>query len=162
MSEPAAPGGPGPSPAEHGFVVVVLAGELGIAAAPALREELVSLLRPVATQLILDLSAVEHADVSGLAVLVGAGRRAALRGGSLRVAAPSAEVAGLLSATGMGQHLDIFPTVLAAITGWRPVTSGSSPRPSRPATAGATPASAASARLPFLRRAQDQALQAVP
>jgi anti-sigma B factor antagonist len=99
-----------------GYVVVALSGELGIAAAPALREQLFDLLR-VASHLILDLSAVEHADASGLAVLVGSGRRARLLGGSLRLAAPSPEVARVVSATGMGQHLNIFPTVRAAITG---------------------------------------------
>jgi anti-anti-sigma factor len=64
-----------------------------------------------------DLSAVEHADASGLAVLVGSGHRARLLGGSLRLAAPSPEVARVLSATGMNQYVDIFPTVRAAIIG---------------------------------------------
>ncbi len=100
-----------------GYVIAALRGELGIASAPALREQLLSLLRPAASQLIIDLSAVEHADASGLAVLVGTGRRAGLLGGSLRLAAPSPEVARVLSATGLNQHLDIFPTVRAAITG---------------------------------------------
>jgi anti-anti-sigma factor len=79
-------------------------------------EQLLSLIR-AAGHLIIDLSAVEHADASGLAVLVGSRRRARLLGGSLRLAAPSPEVARVLSATGMNQHLDIFPTVRAAITG---------------------------------------------
>jgi anti-anti-sigma factor len=99
-----------------GYVIATLSGELDIASAPALREQLLSLLR-AASHLILDLSAVEHADASGLAVLVGSERRARLLGGSLRLAAPSPEVAGVLSATGLDQHLDIFPTVRAAITG---------------------------------------------
>jgi anti-anti-sigma factor len=99
-----------------GYIVAALRGELGIASAPALREQLHSLLR-AASQLIIDLSAVEHADASGLAVLVGSGRRARLLGGSLRLAAPSPEVARVVSATGINQHLDIFPTVRAAIAG---------------------------------------------
>ena len=99
-----------------GYVIAALRGELGIASAPALREQLRSLLR-AASQLIIDLSAVEQADASGLAVLVGSGRRARLLGGSLRLAAPSPEVARVLSATGIDRHLDIFPTVRAAITG---------------------------------------------
>jgi len=48
---------------------------------------------------------------------VGSGHRARLLGGSLRLAAPSPEVARVLSATGINKHLDIFPTVRAAITG---------------------------------------------
>ena len=99
-----------------GYVIAALSGELGIASAPALREQLLSLLR-AASQLIIDLSAVDRADASGLAVLVGCGRRARLLGGSLRLAAPSPEVTRVLTATGMNQHLDIFPTVRAAITG---------------------------------------------
>jgi anti-sigma B factor antagonist len=99
-----------------GYVIVALGGELGIASAPALREQLLSLLR-AASHLIIDLSAIEHADASGLAVLVGSGRRARLLGGSVRLAAPSPEVARVLSATGINQHLDIFPTIRAAITG---------------------------------------------
>ncbi len=99
-----------------GYVIAALSGELGIAAAPALREQLLSLLR-AASHLIIDLSAVEHAEAGGLAVLVGSGRRAKLLGGSLRLAAPSPEVARVLSATGLNQHLDIFPTVRAAIAG---------------------------------------------
>jgi anti-sigma B factor antagonist len=99
-----------------GYLIAALSGELGIASAAALREQLLSLLR-AASHLIIDLSAVEHADASGLAVLVGSGRRARLLGGSLRLAAPSPEVARVLSATGLNQHLDIFPTVRAAITG---------------------------------------------
>ena len=71
----------------------------------------------VASHLIIDLSAVEHADASGLAVLVGSGHRARLLGGSLRLAAPSPEVARVLSATGVRRHLGIFPTVRAAVTG---------------------------------------------
>jgi anti-sigma B factor antagonist len=105
------------SPADRGgYAIAALSGDLGIASAPALREQLRSLLR-AASHLIIDLSAVEHADASGLAVLVSSGHRARLLGGSLRLAAPSPKVARVLSATGMNQHLDVFPTVRAAITG---------------------------------------------
>jgi ABC-type transporter Mla MlaB component len=53
-----------------GYVITTLSGELGTASAPALREQLLSLLRS-ASHLIIDLSAVEHADAGGLAVLGG-------------------------------------------------------------------------------------------
>jgi len=88
-----------------GYVIVALSGELGTASVSALREQFLSLLRTV-SHLIIDLSAVERADASGLAVLVGSGRRARLLGGSLRLAAPSPEVARVLSAAGLNRHLD--------------------------------------------------------
>jgi anti-sigma B factor antagonist len=98
-----------------GYVIATLSGNLGSASAPALREQILNLLR-TASHLIIDLSAVKQADASGLAALVGSGRRARLLGGSLRLAAPSPEVARVLSATGINRHLDIFPTVRAATT----------------------------------------------
>ena len=102
-----------------GRVIATLRGDLCIASAPALREQLHNLLQPSASQLIIDLSAVECADASGLAVLVASARRAGLLGGSLRLAAPSPEVARVLAVTGMNQHLDVFPTLRAAMAGQR-------------------------------------------
>ena len=121
-----------------GYVIAALSGDLGIASAPALREQILGLFR-AASHLIIDLSAVEHAEANGLAVLVASGRRARLLGGSLRLAAPTPEVARVLSATGMNRHLDIFPTIRAAISG-QPGLAGLiypavpyAQRPSRPA-----------------------------
>ena len=144
-----------------GYVIAALSGELGIASAPALRGQLRSLLR-AASHLIIDLSAVERADASGLAVLVGSRRRARLLGGSLRLAAPSPEVARVLSATGLNQHRDIFPPVRAAITGQPRLPEAIVP----PATVpGSRPASMASSRaglhnrlcLPLTQRRPGQA-----
>ena len=101
---------------ECGYVIAELSGELDIASAPALREQLLGLLTPATSRLIIDLSAVSYADASGLTVLVGTGRRAGLLGGHLRLAAPPPEVARVLSLTGLDQHLDISPTVHAAMT----------------------------------------------
>jgi anti-sigma B factor antagonist len=99
----------------RGPVVVTLEGELDIMSAPVLREQLLSLLRPSASQLIVDLSGIRYADASGLAVLLRSQRRAVLLGGALRLAAPQPEVAGVLAVTGMSRHFDVYPTVQAAI-----------------------------------------------
>jgi len=100
-----------------------LCGDLDITTTAALRERLFGMLGPGVRLLIIDLSGVRGADASGLAVLVGSARRARLLGGFLRLAAPSMAVAGVLAATGIDEHLDIFPTVKAAIAG-RPVLTG--------------------------------------
>ena len=102
---------------QHRQVIVTLRGELDITSAPALREQLRSLLRPGASELVVDLSAVRDADASGLAVLVGSQRRAVLLGGGLRLAAPQPAVVRILAATGLSRHLDLYPTVMAAIAG---------------------------------------------
>ena len=103
--------------AECGYTVAALTGKLDLAAAPALREQLWRILRPAASRLVIDLSEVSHADVSGITVMVGTGRRARLLGGFLRLAAPAPAVTAALRATGLSEHFDIYPTVVAAISG---------------------------------------------
>jgi anti-anti-sigma factor len=117
--------------AEGTYVVVALAGELEIASAPALREELFSLLRPAASRLVLDLSAVSFADTSGLAMLVGTGHRAGQLGGFLRLAAPAPAVTMVLRLTGLYGQFDIYPSVRAAITGPLPADGRPAPTAAR-------------------------------
>jgi anti-anti-sigma factor len=94
--------------------IAELSGELGLVCAPALREQLLGLLRPRSSRLVIDLSKVSHCDASGLAVLIGTGRRAGFLGGFLRLAAVSPQVDQGLYITGLRQHLGVFPTVQAA------------------------------------------------
>jgi anti-sigma B factor antagonist len=105
--------------APDGAVSVAIGGDLDIASAPAVRERLLSLLRPGAW-LVVDMSAVRYADASGLAVLASTQRRAVLLGGGLRLAAPRPEVAEALTVTGLSRHLTAYPTVRAAVAGRKP------------------------------------------
>jgi anti-sigma B factor antagonist len=98
-----------------GVTVAELAGELGIAGAPVLREQLLGLLRPGSARLVLDLTKVSSCDANGLAVLVGTGRRARLLGGFLRLAAVSPPVDRVLHRTGLHRHFGAFATVQAAL-----------------------------------------------
>lgn len=98
-----------------GAVIVTLSCDLDIAAVPTVRERLLSLLRPGAIRLIVDMSAVRYADASGLEVLVNTRRRAVLLGGSLHLAALRPEVARVLTANGLSRCLGTYPTVQAAI-----------------------------------------------
>jgi anti-sigma B factor antagonist len=105
--------------APDGAVSVAIGGDLDIESAPAVRERLLSLLRPGACRLVVDMSAVRYADASGLAVLASTQRRAVLLGGGLRLAAPRPEVAAL-TATGLSRRLTAYPTVRAAAAGRKP------------------------------------------
>jgi anti-anti-sigma factor len=104
---------------EGGVTVAELVGELDIASASALREQLLGLLRPGSGRLVIDLSKVSFCDASGLAVLVSTARRARLLGGFLRLAAVSPQVGRVLQLTGLHRSLAIFPTAEAAATGLR-------------------------------------------
>jgi anti-sigma B factor antagonist len=97
-------------------LIVALSGVLDVTSAPALRDCLLRLLRPAASRLIIDLSGVSEADSRGLAVLVGAERRARLLGGFLRLVAPKSGVNAALRATRLSLQLDIYPTLEAAIS----------------------------------------------
>jgi anti-anti-sigma factor len=125
--------------ASGGAVTVALGGDLDIASAPAVRERLLSLLRPGACRLVIDMSAVGYADASGLAALVSTRRRAVLLGGGLRLAAPRPEVAGVLAVTGLSRHLAVYPTVRAAVAGREPGPAATA-APALPAQAQAGPA----------------------
>src|SRR5580704_8749004 len=95
--------------------VVRLRDALDVAATSALRERLTGLLRPGMRLLVLDLSRVPSCDSAGLAVLVGAQRRARLLGIVLRLAAPSPPVAGLLRRTGLDRSLTICADLSSAL-----------------------------------------------
>ena len=94
---------------EDGITIAELAGELGIASAPALREELLSLLRSGSSRLFIELSKVSLCDASALAVLVGISRQARLLGGFLRLVAVSPQAGQVLHGTGLHRHLPISP-----------------------------------------------------
>ncbi|MEU4821556.1 STAS domain-containing protein [Actinomadura citrea] len=98
-----------PTRRRPGHTIVALTGALDRAAAPALREHLIGVLRHSGRLLILDLSEVASADAAGLAVLVGAQRRAAGFGVIVRLTAPNPQVAALLNVTGLGRAFNVQP-----------------------------------------------------
>jgi anti-anti-sigma factor len=100
---------------EDGYTIVTINGEIDIARTPALREQLLGLLRPGASRLVIDLSGVTFCDASGLAVLVGVARRVGLLDGILRLAAPAPLMSTVLRLTGLDSRFEIFATVPEAI-----------------------------------------------
>ena len=100
---------------KDGYTIATISGEIDIARTPVLREQLLGLLRPGASRLIVDLSGVTFCDASGLAVLVGVDRRVGLLGGGLRLAAPTPLISTVLRLTGLDSRFEIFATVPEAI-----------------------------------------------
>jgi anti-sigma B factor antagonist len=101
---------------QDGYTVATIGGDLDIATAPAFREQLLDVLRSHGSRIVIDLSGVTFCDASGLAVLVGARRRARLLGGMLRLAAPAPSVVTVLHLTGLDVMFDVFPTVSEAVS----------------------------------------------
>jgi anti-anti-sigma factor len=100
-----------PAHRRPGHTIVALTGTLDAAAAPALREHLISKLRHSGRLLILDLREVASADAAGLAVLIGTQRRAARLGITVRLAAPGPQVAELLRTTEFDRTLVVHPAL---------------------------------------------------
>ena len=87
---------------ERGYPIVTVGG-IDIATAARLRERLFELAggRP----LVADLDQVRFIDSAGLAVLVGAAKRAAARGGSLHVVCARPRIRQLFRLTGLDRRL---------------------------------------------------------
>jgi anti-anti-sigma factor len=111
---PGAPSAPG-SAQPGGRTIVSPRDSLDFAGAPALRELLIDVLRQRVDLLILDLSRVPAADAAGLAVLIGAQRRARDLGVAMYLVAPSLPVSNALRATGLNKSFTIYPDLPAAL-----------------------------------------------
>jgi anti-sigma B factor antagonist len=98
-------------------VVLALAGEIDLYTAPKLQGELTSALAGGKTaNIVVDMSAVEFCDSTGMNVLLAAHRLATERGGDLTLAAPRPSVRKILEVTGLESvfTIDADP---AAVTG---------------------------------------------
>ena len=85
-------------------LVVAVTGEIDIASAPKLREELLGALRRHGARLALDLDGVTFMDCAGVNALLAARRHARLDGGWVRVARASRRARNILMLTGL--HLE--------------------------------------------------------
>ncbi len=92
-----------------GQVVVRLHGELDMATSPALQQALIGAFGGDGTEVVVDLANLTFMDSTGIAVLLGAGRRADEVGQSLVVRAPRRPVLKAFRLTGVDQILSIEP-----------------------------------------------------
>lgn len=93
---------------EGGAAVVVLSGEIDVAAAPELHEVLLVEVGS-SRRTIVDLARVTFLDSSGISVLVTALRRAREDDEDVVLCAPSAGVARVLELAGLAEVFRIFP-----------------------------------------------------
>lgn len=90
--------------------VVTISGEIDIASASQLRNQLLGVMRRHGARLALDLTGVTFMDCSGINVLLAVGRRAHIEGGWLCVLRASPRVRRVLKLTGLDSEL--MPTAL--------------------------------------------------
>jgi anti-anti-sigma factor len=95
-------------------LVVGVSGEIDIASAPKLREELLSAVRRHGARLALDLGGVTFMDCAGINVLLAARRHARLEGGWVRVARASRRVRNVLTLAGLHREFALASSEKAA------------------------------------------------
>ena len=81
--------------------VIVLGGEVDVYASPQLKQEMTNLLNSGAVTLVVDLSAVEYLDSTGLGVLIGGLKRARERSGDLRLVCDNVRILRIFEITGL-------------------------------------------------------------
>lgn len=96
------------------WAVVAVHGEVDVATAPRLRATLLDVLSQGDSNLIVDLSAVDFLDSTGLGVLIGALRRVRTAEGDLRLVCTSRRILRVFELTGLGRVFDVFPSLAAA------------------------------------------------
>jgi anti-sigma B factor antagonist len=97
-----------------GIPVLVVGGQVDVRTAASMRRHLLDLLDAGHVDVIVDMTAVDFMDSSGLNVLVGALRAVRPAGGSIRVVADSRHLKQLFDITGVHKILPLHPTVAAA------------------------------------------------
>lgn len=90
---------------DGGATVLRPEGRLNMVAAPDLREQLHALVRGGKTRIVVDLSAVETIDSSGLGALISGLKAARQGGGDLRIASPSEQATAVLELTNLNRVL---------------------------------------------------------
>jgi anti-anti-sigma factor len=92
------------------LAIIALDGELDIATAPGLAQQLAPVAR-MGSDLVLDLAAVRFCDCAGLNMFLRLRRLASASGGSLHLAAPTAAVRRLIVLAGLD---DVLPLAASA------------------------------------------------
>ena len=92
----------------EGLVRVVLSGELDVASAPAVEEQLLELESgELPPRVILDLTALRFIDSTGLSLLINADRRARRAGWRVTIVSGSGPPRRILDTTGLRSRLEI-------------------------------------------------------
>jgi anti-anti-sigma factor len=95
-------------------VVLALTGELDLGSAAQLAERLDALLLAGRTRVVVDLALLVFCDSTGISTFVRANQGYVDRGGYLRLAAPNANLARVLSVVGLLDTLPTYRTVEGA------------------------------------------------
>ena len=99
-----------------GATVVAVGGEIDVYTAPRLRDRITELVAAGSYDLVIDLTAVEFLDSTGLGVLVGGLKKVRTHDGSLRLVCTHERLLKIFRITGLAKVFEIHDTAEAAVT----------------------------------------------
>ena len=94
-----------------GCAVLAVSGEVDLATAPQLREALTGLVADGHTQVVVDLTATEFLDSTGLGALITGLKRVRARGGDLRIVCTSPRVCKVFEITSIDKVIPMYGSV---------------------------------------------------
>lgn len=97
--------------------VLQVGGEIDVATAPRLREQLIRLVNDQKYRIVVSLEGVDFIDSTGLGVLIGALKRVRTHDGDLVLVCTEPRIAKVFAITGLNQVFQIHPSVDAAVAG---------------------------------------------
>jgi anti-sigma B factor antagonist len=100
-----------------GWSVLEVGGEIDVATAPRLREQLIKLVNDEKFRIVVDLGAVDFIDSTGLGVLIGALKRVRTHDGNLSLVCSEPRIVKVFEITGLNQVFQIHPSIDAAVAG---------------------------------------------
>jgi anti-sigma B factor antagonist len=100
---------------ERGVVIAAVTGDIDLSTVAGLRERLFEL-ADAGQPLIVDLNRVTFIDSTGLGVLIGVARRAAVNGASVHAVCSHPQTRKLLWLTGVDRRIPLSATVDGALT----------------------------------------------
>lgn len=104
----------------QGWAVARIAGELDMATAPGLREQLVGVITGGQPRLVLDLEGVTFLDSTGLGTIVGLLKRARTLGGDLLLVCTQPAVRKVFEITALDRTMPLAVSAEAALAGTPP------------------------------------------
>jgi anti-sigma B factor antagonist len=100
---------------QDGTAVLTVTGEIDIATAPRLREQVVTLVGQGETRIVVDMEGVDFIDSTGLGALVGALKRVRTQGGELAIVCTRPRLLKVFEITGLVRVFEIHETLGAAV-----------------------------------------------
>jgi len=99
----------------EGWAILSVGGEVDVATAPRLREQLIDLVNGGQHRIVVDLSDVEFLDSTGLGVLVGALKRVRTQDGDLALVCTESRILKVFEITGLTKVFTMYESVDEAV-----------------------------------------------